>query len=136
MALHFPTNSLPPVDAFWSLTLYEESGDGRFFLTDNSVNRYAIGDRTPTLSLGSDGSLDIAIQRAEPGGALSGNWLPALAGAARFILLMRLSAWQADDRPAICPPAGIARLNRAGASSLGLQLQPTRRSDTGITALI
>lgn len=104
--LHFPTNSLPPVDAFWSLTLYEESGDGRFFLTDNSVNRYAIGDRTPALSRGSDGSLDIAIQRAEPGGALSGNWLPAPASAARFILLMRayLPGKPMIDRRYVLPP--------------------------------
>jgi DNA sulfur modification protein DndE len=70
------------------------------------VNRYAIGDRTPTLSLGSDGSLDIAIQRAEPGGALSGNWLPALAGAARFILLMRayLPGKPMIDRRYVLPP--------------------------------
>jgi hypothetical protein len=81
--LHFPRGGLPPVDAFWSVTMY---GPDRFFIA-NPINRYAIGDRTAGLRYGTDGSLDIYIQRAVPAGHES-NWLPAPAG--RFILTMRL----------------------------------------------
>jgi hypothetical protein len=66
-----------PVDAFWSLTMYESIGDGRFFLTENPLNRYAIGDRTEGLVHGPDGALDIWIGRSDPGGARTANWLPA-----------------------------------------------------------
>jgi hypothetical protein len=72
--------SLPgpiPVDAFWSLTMYESIGDGRFFLTENRLNRYAIGDRTEGLVRGPDGALDIWIGRTDPGGGRTANWLPA-----------------------------------------------------------
>ena len=72
--------SLPgpiPADAFWSLTMYESIGDGRFFLTENPLNRYAIGDRTEGLMRGQDGALDIWIGRSDPGGARTANWLPA-----------------------------------------------------------
>jgi hypothetical protein len=70
-------DALPPVDAFWSLTMYEAEPEGGFFLTHNPINRYAIGDRTPGLSRGADGSLDIWVSRTDPGGRRSANWLPA-----------------------------------------------------------
>jgi len=72
--------SLPgpiPADAFWSLTMYESIGDGRFFLTENPLNRYAIGDRTEGLMRGPGDALDIWIGRSDPGGARTANWLPA-----------------------------------------------------------
>lgn len=69
--LHFPAGQLPPVDAFWSLTLY----DSQFRLVPNPINRYAIGDRTRGLRLESDGSLRINIQHKEPEEGTS-NWLP------------------------------------------------------------
>lgn len=75
--LHFPAGRLPPVDAFWSLTMYEATPDGQFFLVDNPVGRYAIGDRTPGLKTAADGSLTLWIARADPGGERSANWLPA-----------------------------------------------------------
>jgi hypothetical protein len=75
--LSFAAGALPPVDGFWSLTLYEAEPDGAFFLTPNSIDRYAIGDRTTGLAHGSDGALDIWISRTDPGGARSANWLPA-----------------------------------------------------------
>lgn len=75
--LHFPAGRLPPVDAFWSLTMYEATPDGQFFLVDNPLGRYSIGDRTPGLRTNADGSLDIWIARQDPGGAKSANWLPA-----------------------------------------------------------
>jgi hypothetical protein len=75
--LRFGKGMTPPVDAFWSLTMYEAAPEGGFYLTRNPINRYAIGDRTPGLKLGGDGSLDIWISRTDPGGARSANWLPA-----------------------------------------------------------
>lgn len=69
--LRFNAGQFPPVDAFWSLTLY---GLDRF-LVANPINRYAIGDRTKGLQYNSDGSLEIYIQHEEPIGNQS-NWLP------------------------------------------------------------
>lgn len=82
--LRFPRGEPPPVGAFWSVTMY---GDDRY-LVANPIDRYAIGDRTPGLRRGRDGSLTIHIQRLPPQGAARANWLPAPAG--RFRLAMRL----------------------------------------------
>jgi hypothetical protein len=71
-----------PVDGFWSLTMYTATAEGQFFLAGNPLNRYNIGDRTPNLLRGSDGSLDIWIGRTDPGGARTRNWLPAPAAGA------------------------------------------------------
>jgi hypothetical protein len=76
-SLTLPGNALPPVDAFWSLTMYEATPDGQFYLFDNPADRYSIGDRTPGLVRASDGSIEIWISRKDPGGARSANWLPA-----------------------------------------------------------
>jgi hypothetical protein len=65
-----------PVDGFWSLTMYEATADGQFFLTENPIKRYAIGDRTAGLKRNADGSLDIWMGRADPGGERTANWLP------------------------------------------------------------
>ncbi|MFT3725417.1 MAG: DUF1254 domain-containing protein [Hyphomonadaceae bacterium] len=75
--LRFEKDNLPPVDAFWSLTAYERTDTGAFYFFDNPISRYAIGDRTPGLKYGADGSLEIYIQRNDPGGAKSSNWLPS-----------------------------------------------------------
>jgi hypothetical protein len=70
--LHFSKDELPPVDAFWSLTMYDAEG----FQVANPINRFAIGDRDP-LSFNSDGSLDLFIQNEKPGSDKEANWLPA-----------------------------------------------------------
>lgn len=75
--LRFPAGKLPPVAAFWSLTMYEATPGGQFFFFANTINRYAIGDRTPGLTNNADGSLDIWISRSDPGGSRTANWLPA-----------------------------------------------------------
>jgi hypothetical protein len=75
--MHFAAGQLPPVDAFWSLTMYRPTDDGQFFLVENPIQRYAIGDRTPGLRKNPDGSLDLWIARGDPGGDRSANWLPA-----------------------------------------------------------
>ena len=70
--LHFDRDEIPPVRAFWSLTLYNDSQ----LFAENPINRYAIGDRDP-LHFNGDGSLDIYIQRDPPGPDRESNWLPA-----------------------------------------------------------
>jgi hypothetical protein len=75
--LHFPADRPLPVNSFWSLSLYEATDDGQFFFTDNPLDRYAIGDRTPGLTTNPDGSLDIWIGHADPGPKRASNWLPA-----------------------------------------------------------
>jgi hypothetical protein len=69
--LHFEKSELPPVGAFWSVTMYDEQG----FPVPNEINRYAIGDRD-ALNYNADGSLDIYIQNKNPGGSKTANWLP------------------------------------------------------------
>jgi hypothetical protein len=75
--LSFAAGKLPPVNGFWSITMYEATPDGQFFLTENVLNRYSIGDRTAGLKKNPDGSLDIWIGRTDPGGERTSNWLPA-----------------------------------------------------------
>jgi hypothetical protein len=75
-----------PVDGFWSLTMYEATADGQFFMTENPAHRYAIGDRTSGLRRGADGSIDIVISRSDP--VLAGyNWLPAPASGPWTVVL-------------------------------------------------
>jgi hypothetical protein len=80
--LHFDADALPPAQAFWSLTMYEEEG----FAVPNQLNRFAIGDRDD-LKFNADGSLDLQISASEPAEGDS-NWLPAPAGP--FNLCLRL----------------------------------------------
>jgi hypothetical protein len=83
-AIHFEPRQLPPVRAFWSLTLYND----RQFFADNPLGRYALGDRDP-LAFNRDGSLDLFIQRQSPEDQWISNWLPAPASGG-FSLNLRL----------------------------------------------
>ena len=82
--LHFSADQLPPVDAFWSITMYDATSR---LMVHNPKNRYSIGDRTPGLARGADGSLVIHIQAESPGAAAHSNWLPAPEG--DFYLITR-----------------------------------------------
>lgn len=73
----------PPVDAFWSLTMYDVP---KFYLVANPIDRYSIGDRTPGLVVADDGSITIRMSHASPGADLEPNWLPAPAGPFRPVL--------------------------------------------------
>jgi len=83
-SIRFPKEKEPPVDAFWSITMYNE---GNFFV-ENEIDRYAIGNRTAGLKTAADGSLTIYVQRDAPSGDAKSNWLPAPQG--DFRLSMRL----------------------------------------------
>lgn len=99
-AMHFAKEELPPVDAFWSVTMYDEGG----FQVANKINRFAIGDRDD-LKYNADGSLDLYIQAESPGADKESNWLPSPAKGVLGIT-MRLYAPKAqalDGRWA--PPA-------------------------------
>jgi hypothetical protein len=74
-ALHFAKSEIPPVGAFWSVTLYDKDG----FPTANAMNRNAIGDRD-ALTVNADGSLDIYFQSESPGAGKEAKWLPAPTG--------------------------------------------------------
>ncbi len=70
--LHFNEEQLPPVAAFWSLTMYDVEG----FQIPNDLNRFALGDRDP-LVLNENGSLDLYLQQSNPGSDRQSNWLPS-----------------------------------------------------------
>lgn len=70
--LHFNKDELPPVHAFWSVTMYDAQG----FPVANPLNRFAIGDRDE-LKYNPDGSLDIYLQSDSPGTERESNWLPS-----------------------------------------------------------
>jgi hypothetical protein len=82
--MHFEKNCTPPVNAFWSLTMY----DNRSSFVANPINRYAISPHLGPLKYNADGSLDIYIQNASPGPDKESNWLPAPSG--QFYLTLRL----------------------------------------------
>jgi hypothetical protein len=81
--LHFAKGQTPPVEAFWSVTMYNSD----HFFVANPINRYAIGDRD-ALRFNPDGSLDLFLQHQSPGKEKESNWLPAPAG--NFNLIMRM----------------------------------------------
>jgi hypothetical protein len=76
---------MPPVDAFWSLTMYSVP---KFLLVANPIDRYSIGDRTPGLHTTPDGTLTIYLQHDSPGPDQESNWLPSQAGDFRPIMRM------------------------------------------------
>jgi len=82
--LTFAPGHLPPVKAFWSLTLY---GADRYF-APNPLNRFTLGDRTKGLRYGRGRSLRLFVSHRPPPGRDRANWLPAPRG--RFLLYLRL----------------------------------------------
>jgi hypothetical protein len=83
-------DTLPPVKAFWSVTMYDTSYDGTAgYLVENPIDRYLINALTEGLVLDRDGSLTITMQRTEPEDPVErANWLPTPDG--RFYLALRM----------------------------------------------
>lgn len=96
--LTFPADQLPPVNAFWSVTMY----DGKTqLLVQNPINRYLINSTMlPGLKKNRDGSITLYIQRQSPGSDKESNWLPAANGP--LYLVMRLY-WPKESPPSILP---------------------------------
>ena len=91
--MHFKKGELPPVNGFWSLTMY----DAAYFFVPNALNRYTVSQRDK-LQTNPDGSVDLYIQHDSPGPAKEANWLPAPAD--RFILMLRMY-WPKEKSPSI-----------------------------------
>jgi hypothetical protein len=83
--LHFEKNAMPPVNAFWSVTLYDADG----YQVANPLNRFALSSWMP-LKHNPDGSLDLYFQNESPGAGKEANWLPA--PKTPFNLAMRMYA--------------------------------------------
>ncbi len=81
--LHFDNGQLPPVNAFWSLTMYDKDG----YFVPNALHRYAARDSL--LKKNPDGSVDIYVQADSPGKDCEANWLPAPKDAP-FTVLLRM----------------------------------------------
>lgn len=81
--IHFDKGQTPPVNAFWSVTLYNNES----YLAENPINRYEIASHTEGLKYNPDGSLDIYIQNTSPGEEKESNWLPSPIG--EFSLTLR-----------------------------------------------
>lgn len=102
--LHFTKDELPPVEAFWSITMYDAEG----FQVINKLNRFAIGDRDD-LKYNADGSLDIYIQPDSPGGDQESNWLPSPAQGVLGVT-MRLYAPKAQALDGRWVPPAVKRV--------------------------
>jgi hypothetical protein len=101
--LHFGKDGLPPVHAFWSVTMYDAQG----FQAANTLNRFAIGDRDP-LQYNADGSLDLYIQHTSPGPDHEANWLPAPEGP--LGITMRLYSPKASVLNGTWAPPAVQRI--------------------------
>ena len=96
--LTFPAGQLPPVNAFWSVTMYDGKSQ---LLIKNPINRYLINSpMLPGMKKNADGSLTLYIQKESPGKAKEANWLPAPNDT--IYLVLRLY-WPKDTPPSILP---------------------------------
>jgi hypothetical protein len=94
----FPAGQLPPVNSFWSVTMYDGKSQ---LLIKNPIDRYLINSpMLPGMKKNADGSLTLYIQKDSPGKAKEANWLPAPDGP--IYLVMRLY-WPKETPPSILP---------------------------------
>ncbi|MFN7399981.1 MAG: DUF1254 domain-containing protein [Sandaracinobacter sp.] len=99
--LRFEPGALPPVDFFWSLTMYALPDRN---LVPNPIGRYSIGDRTPGLKPDADGGLSIWLQPESPGPERESNWLPTPAGPFFFVARLYGPRAEALDKRWGLPP--------------------------------
>lgn len=97
-AITFPAGQYPPVNAFWSITMY----DGKTqLLIKNPINRYLVNSpMLPGMRKNPDGSLTMYLQKTSPGKDKEANWLPAPDGP--IYLVMRLY-WPKTEAPSVLP---------------------------------
>jgi hypothetical protein len=101
--IHFDKGGTPPVDAFWSITLYDAQG----FQVANDLGRFAVSSWM-TFNYNPDGSLDLYFQNAEPSPDKEANWLPAPKGP--FNLCMRLYAPKSEALTGKWNPPPVTRV--------------------------
>ena len=104
--IHFEKGATPPVNAFWSLTLYDSDG----FQVANSLDRFAVSSWMP-FKYNPDGSLDLYFQNESPGPDKEANWLPAPKGP--FNLTMRLYSPKSDALTGKWNPPPITKIQSA-----------------------
>ena len=80
--IHWDREQSPPVNAFWSLTIYDEAG----YMIENPINRYRMGSNND-LNWNADGSLELQLQSSAPD-TTSANWLPVPKGEFNIVLRM------------------------------------------------
>jgi hypothetical protein len=102
--MHFTKDELPPVEAFWSITMY----DAERFQVANPLDRFAIGNSN-NLKFNADDSLDIYLQNESPGTDKESNWLPAPAQG-RFAVTMRLYSPKAEALDGRWNPPAIRKV--------------------------
>jgi len=108
----FEKSAMPPVNAFWSITLYDSDG----FQVGNSLNRFAVSSWMP-FKFNADGSLDLYLQNESPGKDKEANWLPAPKGP--FNLLLRMYAPKSEALIGKWNPPPVTKVQ--GLPSLGAQ---------------
>ncbi len=91
--VHFEKGSFPPVNGFWSITMYDKN----YFFVPNPIDRYTVSSRNK-FKANADGSVDLYVQNESPGKDKESNWLPAPKD--EFVLMMRLY-WPKDTPPSI-----------------------------------
>jgi len=91
----FKKGELPPVNGFWSITMYEI--DNGWWFVPNSLNKFTVSERNE-LKFNSDGSLTLYFQNENPGKDKEANWLPAPKG--DFLLMLRMY-WPKENDPSI-----------------------------------
>ena len=106
--VHLPAQL--PVGAFWSLTMYSVELDGRLLLVANPLQRFALGSRSPSLRAERDGSTDIFVQAAMPGGERVVNWLPAPKGKFKLVFRAYLPGLALQDGSLHLPPVMTSEL--------------------------
>ena len=100
--MHFDKGQMPPVNGFWSLTMYNAA----YFFVPNTLNRYTLDQRDKFVT-NADGSVDLYLQTDSPGKAKEANWLPVPKD--KFVPMLRLY-WPKETPPSILdstwnPPA-------------------------------
>ena len=102
----FAKDKIPPVNGFWSLTLYNE----HHFFAPNDLGRYSLGTKNKTLDLGEDGSLTLYVQADSPSADKEANWLPAPRDA-NFSLYLRAYWPKVEITEASWTPPAVQRVN-------------------------
>jgi hypothetical protein len=111
--LTFAKDQFPPVNAFWSVTMYDGKSQ---LLIKNKINRYLINSpMLPQMKKNADGGVTLYIQKESPGADMESNWLPAPNGLAYLVLRLY---WPKTEPPSILPPGegtwkppGIVKVN-------------------------
>lgn len=101
----FPKGQLPPVNGFWSLTLYNKE----HLFEPNALNRYSLGTKSKSLKYNSDGSLTLYFQNKSPGADKESNWVPAPAD--EFSLYIRAYWPKVDILEARWKPPSVNKTN-------------------------